>query len=142
MASDWVIVVDRCVSLSADAVFRAWLEPPLVKLWMAPGTMRVLEPVMDATNSGEWQLVMADVDGSQQKASGRYTDVSRPSLLALTWEWDSADYETSVTVSIEARGEEKTAISIEQRGFPSMDIAQNHEAGWSDCLDKLERLVV
>jgi len=143
MASDWSIAVDRSVALSVEQVYRAWVEPGLMKRWMAPGTMRVPELTIDAVEGGLWQLVMVDVDGSQQKAFGRYTSLSRPDAVGLTWEWEGVHYETAISVTLvvgQAAG--KTDVCIEQKGFPSMDAAQSHEAGWNSCLDKLEQLVV
>ena len=140
MSSDWAIAVDKSVALSVEDVYRAWLEPALVKRWMAPGTMRVSEPTIDACSGGQWQLEMVDVDGSRHKAFGQYTLLQEPSELALTWEWDGGHYSTKITVTIEAGANGKTDVCIEQRGFPSMDVAQSHEAGWAGCLDKLGKL--
>ena len=143
MASDWSIAVDRNVALSVEQVYRAWVEPDLMKRWMAPGTMRVPELTIDAVEGGLWQLVMVDVDGSRQKAFGRYTRLSRSEAVDLTWEWEGVHYETAISVTLvvgQASG--KTEVCIEQKGFPSMDAAQSHEAGWNSCLDKLEQLVV
>ena len=140
MSSDWAIAVDKSVALSVEDVYRAWLEPALVKRWMAPGTMRVSEPTIDARPEGQWQLEMIDVDGSSHKALGQYTLLSEPSELALTWAWDGGHYTTQITVTIEPGANGKTDVCIEQRGFPSMDVAQSHEAGWAGCLDKLGKL--
>ena len=146
MSSDWAIAVDKSVALSVEDVYRAWLEPALVKRWMAPGTMRVSEPTIDARPEGQWQLEMVDVDGSRHKAFGQYTllselsELSGSSELALTWAWDGGHYTTQITVTIEAGANGRTDVCIEQRGFPSMDVAQSHEAGWAGCLDKLGKL--
>ena len=146
MSSDWAIAVDKSVALSVEDVYRAWLEPALVKRWMAPGTMRVSEPTIDARPEGQWQLEMIDVDGSRHKAFGQYTllselsELSDSSELALTWAWDGGHYTTQITVTIEAGANGRTDVCIEQRGFPSMDVAQSHEAGWAGCLDKLGKL--
>jgi uncharacterized protein YndB with AHSA1/START domain len=140
MSSDWAIAVDKSVVLSVEDVYRAWLEPALVKRWMAPGTMRVSEPAIDARPEGLWQLEMIDVDGSPHKASGKYMSLTEPSALALTWAWDGGHYTTQITVTIDAGANGKTDVCIEQRGFPSMDVAQSHEAGWAGCLDKLGKL--
>ncbi|MBV1920148.1 MAG: SRPBCC domain-containing protein [Pseudomonadales bacterium] len=140
MSSDWAIAVDKSVALSVEEVYRAWLEPALVKRWMAPGTMRVSEPTIDARPDGEWQLVMIDVDGGPHKASGKYTSLTEPSALALTWAWDGGHYTTQITVTIDAGANGKTDVCLEQRGFPSMDVAQSHEAGWAGCLEKLGKL--
>lgn len=143
MASDWSIAVDRSVALRVEQVYRAWIEPDLMKRWMAPGTMRVPELTIDATEGGSWQLVMVDVDGSRQKAFGRYTCLSRPGAVDLTWEWEGVHYETAISVTlVQGQIAGKTEVCIEQKGFPSMDAAQSHEAGWNSCLDKLEQLVV
>ena len=143
MTSDWSIAVDRRMALSVEQVYRAWIEPDLMKRWMAPGTMRVPELTIDAVENGQWQLIMVDVDGSRQKAFGRYTSLLKPGGLGLTWEWEGVHYETAITVTIElAQGSGKTDVCIEQKGFPSMDAAQSHEAGWNSCLDKLEKLVI
>ena len=140
MSSDWAIAVDKSVALSVEDVYRAWLEPALVKRWMAPGTMRVSEPTIDARPEGQWQLVMVDVGGSPHKAFGTYTSLTEPSALALTWTWDGEHYTTQITVTIDPGANGKTDVCIEQRGFPSMDVAQSHEAGWAGCLDKLGKL--
>ena len=113
-----------------------------MKRWMAPGTMRVPELTIDAVENGRWELLMQDVDGGRHQAFGQYTRLAPYTELALTWEWQDSHYQTAIVITIEEDGEGKAELCIEQRGFPSMDAAQSHEAGWNSCLDKLEKMVV
>lgn len=140
MASDWAIAADGKVTLGEAFVFEAWTNPRIIRQWMAPGTMRVTDVTVDPVEHGQWRIEMQDVDGVSQVAQGTFITLKPHRYIELTWGWEGQHYTTTIAVSIDPIPAGVTEISIEQKGFPSMDAAQSHESGWSHCLEKLAKL--
>ncbi|OUS28251.1 hypothetical protein A9Q99_12000 [Gammaproteobacteria bacterium 45_16_T64] len=138
--SDWAIAADGKVDLSPMQVFQAWTDAALMQRWMAPGTMRVNALTVDPVENGLWRIEMQDVEGVLQVAHGHYVSLLSDRELELTWQWEGQHYDTTIVVSIEPDLNGGTNVCIEQKGFPSMDVAQSHESGWSYCLEKLAKL--
>jgi uncharacterized protein YndB with AHSA1/START domain len=45
-----------------------------------------------------------------------------------------------VFVDFAAQGAGATTVTVTHSGFDEAEIRDNHEQGWQDCLDRLERL--
>ncbi len=67
--------------------------------------------------------------------SGRYATVRRAELLEFSWQWDSEDRVSAVTVTLAAKGT-GTSVVVRHSGLADAEVA-NHAQGWSDCLDRL-----
>ena len=77
------------------------------------------------------------------KLSGRYLEVSPPSRLRFTWIWGEGAYagvETEVTIELKEH-REGTELSLLQTGFSDQAMADDHNGGWTGCIDCLETLL-
>ena len=71
---------------------------------------------------------------------GRFREVSAPERLVFTWQWQTepldAAGESLVTVEFIDRGE-STEVRLTHEGFPAAEVRDNHEEGWTSCLENL-----
>jgi uncharacterized protein YndB with AHSA1/START domain len=75
--------------------------------------------------------------------TGEFEIVSPPHLLSYTWLLDSQpamDAVERVPVEFHARGR-ATEVVITHERIPNALVRDQHEQGWTGCLDGLERLM-
>lgn len=134
--------ITRVIAAPRVQVFKAWTTPDLIKRWSCPVGMKVAESESDLTVGGRYRLVMRAEDGSPHTAHGTYVEVAVPAKLVYTWDWEETPMgETTVTVHFRDLGD-STEVTVEHTGFPVESATQDHEQGWSSCLDQLETLLL
>ncbi len=57
------LVIERDVSVAADALWRGWTEPELLKEWFCPRPWRVVECEIDLRPGGIFRTVMQSPEG-------------------------------------------------------------------------------
>ena len=83
------IVVERDFDAPAEALFRAYTDPELLKRWLGPDDKSTLDiPVNEMNDGGRWDWIFTDPDGSQQRFHGviHGTPSVEDGLLG-TFEW-------------------------------------------------------
>lgn len=75
--------VVRRLAASPARVFDAWLDPEVVRAWMA-GTGDVVRVEIDARPGGAFRFVVRR-DGAEVVHEGEYVEFDRPRRLAFTW---------------------------------------------------------
>ena len=86
---------------------------------------------------------MQPPEGELFYLSGEFREVEPPARLAYTFRWedpDPEDRETVVTISLGDRGE-STEFALVQEEFAAERRRALHDEGWTDSLDRLERLL-
>jgi uncharacterized protein YndB with AHSA1/START domain len=74
--------------------------------------------------------------------TGTYREIDRPRRLVFTWSSPATQFRDSiVTVTFEPSSDGSTVIEINQVGLPDEEARASHDAGWSDALRELERIV-
>ena len=70
---------------------------------------------------------------------GTFQEVVPPEKLVFTWQWENTDgptegAETLVTVEFRDMGESTEVLLVHER-FPSADVRDAHQQGWTSMLD-------
>jgi uncharacterized protein YndB with AHSA1/START domain len=111
-----------------------------VTRWFAPNpdyTVKV--PALDVRPGGEYSIEMHHKDGSVHVAKGRYQEVTPPSRLVFTWNWEEHAWgETLVTVELFEQGDATRLVLTHER-FADAAVRDDHERGWAGCIAQLER---
>jgi uncharacterized protein YndB with AHSA1/START domain len=96
--SDREVIVTRTFDSPAGAVFDAWTQPELFKLWWAPKSMGAVLSAceIDAHTGGGYRITFGD-GGNSATFFGRYLEVTPPSRLVWTNEESEDAPITSVT---------------------------------------------
>jgi uncharacterized protein YndB with AHSA1/START domain len=143
-----VVRLTRTIPAPPELVYRAWLEPDLIDLWMAPGEMSVTRSEVDERVGGMLQVWQSregsEVGGFESEileldpgrrivfrwgfvGPERGADPAQASLLTLTF-GDAPDGATELTLVHER-------LDALETGMPGM--ADKVNMGWGLALDKL-----
>jgi uncharacterized protein YndB with AHSA1/START domain len=132
--------VSRVIKADPDAVFRAWTEPEQLRQWSAPEGVTLQTAEVDLAVGGRYHLRMRSSEGKEHNAVGTYREIDRPHRLVYTWSWEEEEYdvgETLVTVEFNDVGG-STEVVITHERFPTSQARDDHEQGWTSCLNRLE----
>ena len=108
--------------------WNAWAGPYAIR-----GDVVLLEPRV----GGRYRIVMHRPDGTQVVAGGVFQVLEEPSRLAFTWKWEHGQDTTLVTIFLRDVGG-KTEMHFRHEGFTSEEDRDNHNKGWTGCLEKLD----
>jgi uncharacterized protein YndB with AHSA1/START domain len=98
---------------------------------------------VDLRPGGAYRLGMRKLpDGEVFYLTGTYREVRPPEKLVYSWRWeaDPEKGDTLVTVEFHDRGG-ATEIVVTHELFPSQEVRDGHDKGWSGCLDKLAKVL-
>jgi uncharacterized protein YndB with AHSA1/START domain len=132
--------VSRVIKADRDAVFRAWTEPEQLRQWSSPEGVTLQTAEVDLAVGGRYHLRMHSSEGQEHNAVGTYREIDRPYRLVYTWSWEEEEYdvgETLVTVEFNDLGG-STEVVITHERFPTSQARDDHEQGWTSCLNRLE----
>jgi uncharacterized protein YndB with AHSA1/START domain len=132
--------IERTFAAPADAVFDAWTDEAVLRRWFhADREWETAEATVDLRVGGAVRLVMRNPAKDElYGASGRYTEVERPTRLAFTWSWDDGAVDTLIEIDFEPLGDEATHVRFTHRDLPDEPSRVDHEGGWGRCFDNLE----
>lgn len=129
-----------------DRAYAACSNPELLKQWYGPKDWTVTLLEADVRVGGRFRFTMFGPPG-EMSAEGTYEVVEPPHRIVHTWRWSEGPEEfppedriSRVTYLIEADGS-GTRLTFTHEGLEDQDSADSHEEGWSEALDKLERLL-
>lgn len=112
------LTITRTFKAPPSLVFKAWTQAEHLVRWLGPADFRA-------------HAVELDV-----REGGRYREISAPSRLVFTFAWEHTGFETVVTITLEASGDQ-TAMTFHQAPFASVESRDSHNGGWSSSFDRL-----
>jgi uncharacterized protein YndB with AHSA1/START domain len=140
---DTAIRMSRVLRAPPATVFAALIRPELMQRWMCPETFSVAMVETDPRPGGRFRIAMRKPDGGIYPATGTYTEVRAPKVLAFTWTWEPthplAGVETNIRIELSKQGEH-TFLLMTHFGLPTEDERTGHQGGWTSALNQLERL--
>ena len=150
--ADVAIQIERTLRAPPDRVFRAFLDPDLMRQWIAPDDLDIDRIEVDPRVDGRVEVWHSRHGVSTGKFEGRFVKIDPPRELVYRWAFVGTEpekgeyYDTLVTVQLRATPEGQTQVTVVharlgelQRGAPH--IHQRLVSGWQNCLGKLERAV-
>jgi uncharacterized protein YndB with AHSA1/START domain len=149
-----VLRLNRIIAAPRARVFEAWTTPEQIKAWFGPETCRVLTAQVDLRVGGEYCFEVSRQKMGNNRVRGRYQEITRPSKLVYTWQWDGKS--CTKTDSSEAAGEKQsfepsivtvefidlgsqTEIRLTHENLPTAEDREAHQHGWNGCFDKLNK---
>ncbi|MBA3581528.1 MAG: SRPBCC domain-containing protein [Gammaproteobacteria bacterium] len=142
--------VTQFIQAKREKVFAAWTSVEHIKNWFAPGAMTVAHAECDPRVGGHYVVHMDGrcltnvQDESQKKLhklSGVYKEIIPNEKLVFTWGSESEDrVETLVTIEFKDLNNGTNVILTHER-FITVESAEQHNAGWHGCLDKLNHYI-
>ena len=147
-----VVRVERTLHADPDLAFRAFLDPELLRQWIAPDELTVDRVEVDPRVGGRLEVWHSMNGQSSGKFEGRFVKIDPPRELVYRWAFVGTEpekgeyYDTLVTVRFRPAPAGHTFISVVheeleelQRGAPHVYVRL--VPGWNECLEKLDRAV-
>jgi uncharacterized protein YndB with AHSA1/START domain len=135
------LTLKRRLNAAPEKVYAAWTDPEKIVRWFGPDAGPVKHAETDVRTGGYYAIAFDTEDGEQHHVSGVYREVVPNRKLVFTWAWRTMpERESLVTILIKPDGDGALLTLIHEQFFdePARD---RHRAGWTGCLDKLERFL-
>ena len=142
--SDAPLRIERTFAAPAATVFDAWTSAGVLRRWWPAGPdwdTTVAE--VDVRVGGQLRLVMRSPDGAEFGGEGRYVEITPPTRLVFTWQWDKPELSTAaqlVEVSFTENPDSTTTVVLINRGLTESE-QQSHREGWQASFDNLDRVL-
>src|SRR5579859_7977018 len=147
------LVIERTLKASPERVFDAFTDPEKLKKWWWPNGFTCPAAEVDLRVGGTYRLAMewpgsipSEVQFSHAMV-GEYYEIDRPNRLVMSGRAVNIEqgelFATLIEVTLEPR-DGGTALTMRQSYFepmPPADALAGAEQGWSEQLEKLERLL-
>ena len=147
------LVIERTLKASPERVFAAFTDPVQLTTWWWPEGFTCPAAEVDLRVGGRYRIAMQWPDAipaDQQFAhhmGGEYYEIDRPRRLVMSGRAVNDEqgelFATLIELTLEAR-DGGTALTMRQSYFeplPPAEALRGAEQGWSEQLDKLERLL-
>jgi uncharacterized protein YndB with AHSA1/START domain len=141
--------LQRTIPAPAHAVYRAWLEPELVRQWMAPGSLGVERVEIDERVGGRYSVWQTDSGASSGGFECEILELVPDERIVFRWgfvgprraEGPVFDSRLTITLREVVRGSTLLTLVHERldelaRAMP--DVAEKVRFGWELVLEKLE----
>ncbi len=123
-------------------VWKALTSGEEIALWYGPSDafrIEVLE--WDCRVGGGYRVAMHDPAGSTHTCFGLFRTVDPPRRLAYTWSWEGQPAMDSLVAFDLTEDGSVTKLRFSHAGFPSDEVRDQHETGWTGSLERLSRLL-
>ena len=150
--SEVAVRIERILHAPPDRVFRAFLDPDLMRQWVTPDDLDIDRITVDARVDGRVEVWHSRHGVSTGKFEGRFVKIDPPRELIYHWAFVGTEpekgeyFDTLVKIQLRAWRDGQTQITVVherlaelRRGAPH--IHDRLVPGWENCLDKLERAV-
>ena len=136
---DTQLTIRRTFQAPRQRVFDAWTQPEQLKNWWRCNPAWSTEVAeVDLQVGGKYRLGMRDPEKDQAYVCfGEFKETNRPEKLVYTWSWEPPGMEvgeTLVTVEFLDKGD-STELILTHEQFPSVEAADEHNKGWSGCIE-------
>jgi uncharacterized protein YndB with AHSA1/START domain len=142
-SADLTLEITRRLPATAPMVFGAFTNPNELARWWGPHGFAVPSVDFDPRVGETYRIEMQPPQGDPFHLSGEFREVQPPARLAYTFVWnppDPDDVETLVALSFRDLGE-STELSLTQGPFKTDARLALHRDGWTESIDRLERLL-
>jgi uncharacterized protein YndB with AHSA1/START domain len=133
--------LEKVLPASPEEVFEACIDPARLAGWWGPAGFTSPSLLLDVREGGRYRITMQPPQGKSFHLGGEFREIDRPRRLVYTFVWeepDPDDQETVVTLSFLDHGKGAKVV-LDQGPFKTQARHALHEAGWTDCFERLEK---
>jgi uncharacterized protein YndB with AHSA1/START domain len=145
-----VVRMERIMHAPPDRVFRAFLEPDLLRQWIAPTDLAVDRVTVDPRVGGLLEVWHSRDGVSTGKFEGHFVKIDPPHEIVYRWAFVGTEpekgeyYDTLVTIRLRPAPDGLTHLSVVHEKLEALHQAAPHVyvrlvPGWTECLGMLER---
>jgi len=145
-----VVRVERILHAPPDRVFRAFLEPDLLRQWIAPSDLHVDQVTVDPRVGGRIDVWHSRNGVSTGKFEGVFVKIDPPRELVYCWafvgtepEKEGEYFDTLVTIRLRPEPKGRTHVYVVHEKLEELKRGAPHVyvrlvPGWTECLGNLE----
>lgn len=135
--------ITRVVPTTPEAAFAAFTDPDELAKWWGPAGFSVPSLDFKPRVGARYGIEMQPPEGERFHLTGEFCEVDPPGRLSFTFAWEPPnpdDVETLAELSFRSV-RDSTEIVLAQGVFKTEERLALHRDGWTDSLDRLERLL-
>jgi uncharacterized protein YndB with AHSA1/START domain len=143
-----VVRLERLIPAPPHRVYRAWLDPGLVRRWMAPGDFAVTRVEVDERVGGAYRVWQADAGGSAGGFECELLELVPDQRVVFRWGFAGPErtegpvFDSRLTITLHPAPEGSTMLTLVHEHLDALSaampyVAQNVGPGWELVLDKL-----
>jgi uncharacterized protein YndB with AHSA1/START domain len=141
--------LQRNIPAPPEQVYRAWLEPDLLRRWLAPASLEVTRAEVDERVGGRYRIWQANAAG---EVGGGFEceilELVPAERLVFRWGFVGPDrsagpaYDSLLTVTLEGAAGGATTLTLVHEQLDALhaampQVAENVSVGWEMALEKL-----
>lgn len=134
------LVIERVFDAPPALVFEAWTSPEHLVNWWGPNDFTLPFCEIDFRVGGRYRFCMRSPDGTDYWVWGEYREIEPHERIVMTWNRENENGElwsrTVAELTFSELGS-KTAFRLHQSLFESTEYRDQHNGGWTQCLDRL-----
>ena len=136
------VSITRTFHATPEQVFDAWTTPASFAAWFGTAAILVDDVEMDVRVGGAWKATMHLPDGSVKNWAGEFTEVDRPTRLALTLT-DEPDEPAGEPVTVDIAAVDSGAMMTLIQAADGFDDAAKAAvtAGYTAFFNDMEKLL-
>jgi uncharacterized protein YndB with AHSA1/START domain len=134
----------RILRAPRPVVFGALTEPHELTKWWGPDGFVIPGVESDLRPGGRYRIAMQPPEGALFHLVGEFIDIDPPERLSYTFRWeepDPEDRETVVTLTLRDIDGISSELLLDQGEFATDRRLALHDEGWTQSLDRLEKLL-
>lgn len=140
-----MLVLTRTLDAPRSLVFQAWTRPEHLARWWGPNNFTLPTCEVDFRVGGAYRFCMRAPDGSDHWVWGEYREIVAPERLVFTWHREDEeglrkDSANLVTVTF-AEHAGRTLLTLQHTRFQTVTDRDDHQGGWTQCLDRIVALL-
>ncbi len=148
-----VVRLERRIAAPPHKVYRAWLEPELLRRWLAPGGLEVARLEMDERVGGRFRVWHAEAGTNVGGFECELLELVPDRRIVFRWGFvgpergNGPKYDSLLTVTLREAPGGGTDLTLVHERLEQLRAAMPHVAdqvmrGWEMVLDKLSALTV
>ncbi|RPH71844.1 MAG: SRPBCC domain-containing protein [Myxococcaceae bacterium] len=144
--------LQRTIPAPAHAVYRAWLEPDLVRQWMAPGSLGVERVDIDERVGGRYSVWQTASGASAGGFECEILELVPDERIVFRWGFvgprraEGPVFDSRLTITLREVDRGSTLLTLVHERLDELarampDVADKVQLGWELVLEKLGALI-
>ncbi len=147
-----VVRLQRIIPALPARVYRAWLEPELIRRWLAPGAMQVARVEVDERVGGRYRIWQESDGGDVGGFEAELRELDPPRQIVFRWGFVGPErsegpvFDSLLTITLEEASGGATQLTLVHERLDALraampDVAEGVEPGWRSVLDNLAEAI-
>jgi uncharacterized protein YndB with AHSA1/START domain len=147
-----VVRIERTISATPHAVYRAWLDPDMVRRWLAPGDLTVQRVEIDERKGGHYRIWHADSDLDIGGFDCELLELVPDQRIVFRWVFvgpersSGPSFDSRLTITLRAAPGDATILTLVHERLEALaagmpQVAENVGRGWELVIEKFCAIV-